>query len=212
MRSVVWVVDPAARADRVEAIVGELTAQGLTASAREIRGGIAIVVDDPPADLARPAEVIRAAGIELPGDGALTRRAFLDAFAASLAIGAVAASAGVVARFATPPAVRPEDVGEVEVASLADLKAKGAIRFRFGREPCILVHSGTAVFALSLVCTHLGCLVDWSPARRQLVCPCHGAAFDLEGNVLEGPPPRPLATMTVSVEGDRVLVRKRNGA
>jgi len=41
-------------------------------------------------------------------------------------------------------------------------------------------------------CTHLGCPVRWYQAVGQFICPCHGGAFDLEGEVVAGPPPRPL--------------------
>ena len=41
-------------------------------------------------------------------------------------------------------------------------------------------------------CTHLSCTVNWSDSDRVFLCPCHDAAFDAEGEVLDGPPPRPL--------------------
>jgi len=41
-------------------------------------------------------------------------------------------------------------------------------------------------------CTHLGCPVRWYQAVEQFICPCHGGAFDLEGKVVAGPPPRSL--------------------
>jgi cytochrome b6-f complex iron-sulfur subunit len=212
MRSTVWIIDPALGRPRADAIVAELAARGVTAAARDFAQGPAVVLDAPPADLQLPEGVVRAVSIDLPATHGSTRRALLEAFAGLLVVTTAGASAGVAALFASPPAARREDVPEIEAASLAELKAKGAVRFRFGREPCILVHDGDRIHALSLVCTHLGCLVEWSKERRQLVCPCHRASFGLEGNVLEGPPPRPLPTFDVSVVGDRVLVRRRTDA
>jgi glycine/D-amino acid oxidase-like deaminating enzyme/nitrite reductase/ring-hydroxylating ferredoxin subunit len=46
--------------------------------------------------------------------------------------------------------------------------------------------------AVSLRCTHLGCLVRFNAAERSWDCPCHGSRFDLDGTVLEGPATRPL--------------------
>lgn len=44
----------------------------------------------------------------------------------------------------------------------------------------------------SNVCTHLSCRVKWDPEQEAYICPCHAAKFDIEGNVISGPPPRPL--------------------
>lgn len=48
------------------------------------------------------------------------------------------------------------------------------------------------VHAVSLRCTHLGCLVRWNAAERSWDCPCHGSRFDVDGTVLEGPAVHPL--------------------
>jgi Rieske Fe-S protein len=49
-----------------------------------------------------------------------------------------------------------------------------------------------ALSAVSVRCTHLGCLVRWNKAERSWDCPCHGSRFDVDGSVLEGPATRPL--------------------
>jgi len=41
-------------------------------------------------------------------------------------------------------------------------------------------------------CTHLGCPLAWSEGASGFVCPCHGGSFDAAGDVLSGPPPRPM--------------------
>jgi menaquinol-cytochrome c reductase iron-sulfur subunit len=48
------------------------------------------------------------------------------------------------------------------------------------------------VKVLSNVCTHLSCRVKWDEGKKGYLCPCHAAVFDIEGNVQDGPPPRPL--------------------
>ena len=64
---------------------------------------------------------------------------------------------------------------------------------------------------LGATCTHLGCTVTWNAASRQIECPCHGAAFDLRGQVLGGPAREPLALMEVTVEEGAIQVRPAAG-
>jgi cytochrome b6-f complex iron-sulfur subunit len=46
--------------------------------------------------------------------------------------------------------------------------------------------------ALSAICTHLGCMTQWSPETGSIACPCHGSKFKKDGTVEGGPAPRPL--------------------
>jgi glycine/D-amino acid oxidase-like deaminating enzyme/nitrite reductase/ring-hydroxylating ferredoxin subunit len=49
-----------------------------------------------------------------------------------------------------------------------------------------------ALHAVSLRCTHLGCLLRFNSAERSWDCPCHGSRFAVDGSVLEGPAVHPL--------------------
>lgn len=51
---------------------------------------------------------------------------------------------------------------------------------------------GGKLHAVSLRCTHMGCLVRFNAAERSWDCPCHGSRFAVDGSVLEGPAVRPL--------------------
>jgi cytochrome b6-f complex iron-sulfur subunit len=53
--------------------------------------------------------------------------------------------------------------------------------------------------ALSSVCTHLGCVTRFQPDSKTIACPCHGSRFDLNGDVLGGPAPRPLRWLEMDV-------------
>ena len=76
-----------------------------------------------------------------------------------------------------------------------------------GGRPVLVVNTGDGYRAFSAVCTHLGCVVKWKKGRRQFFCPCHGARFDLEGEVMGGPAPRPRAKLEVSEIAGTVVVR-----
>ncbi len=212
MRSDIWVIDPSLSREQVEALLGSLAARGITAALREIPEGRVVVVPDPPPGLERPAGVLRASSLEVPTASQMTRRGFLDTFATGLAAATLGTGALYAGMFAAPPPLRSDGVEELDVGSVAEIEAKGSRLFRFGREPCIVVASSGKFHALSTVCTHLGCLVAWVPRSHQLACPCHRGSFDLEGNVIEGPPPRPLTTFPVAVQGDRVVVRRRTAS
>ena len=60
------------------------------------------------------------------------------------------------------------------------------------------------LFAISAVCTHLGCIVY--PSEFGFQCPCHGSQFNKEGKVIGGPAPRPLEWFEISHEVDGTLV------
>jgi len=64
-------------------------------------------------------------------------------------------------------------------------------------------------FALSAVCTHLGCLTAWKPDLGIIACPCHGSKFNRDGTKIAGPAPRPLPwlRMWLSDEGDLMVDR-----
>jgi len=71
----------------------------------------------------------------------------------------------------------------------------------------VLTEDGRRYVAMSNTCTHLGCRVRWIADQDQFFCPCHNAAFDKEGLVVSGPPPRPLDRYEVKVEDDLLFVR-----
>jgi menaquinol-cytochrome c reductase iron-sulfur subunit len=70
----------------------------------------------------------------------------------------------------------------------------------------VLTDNGRDFIALSNICTHLGCRVRWITEQGQFFCPCHNAVFDKDGEVVTGPPPRPLDQYEVMVEEDQLYV------
>jgi cytochrome b6-f complex iron-sulfur subunit len=61
-------------------------------------------------------------------------------------------------------------------------------------------------YALSAVCTHLGCIVNWKPEEGIIACPCHGSKFNKNGAKIEGPAPRPLQRLSMSLDDHGILI------
>ena len=75
------------------------------------------------------------------------------------------------------------------------------------RKVVYLVKSGGAIRALDSTCTHLGCRTRFNPESRLIECPCHGGVYDVDGNVVSGPPPAPLRALTTRIDSGRVMVQ-----
>ncbi len=67
-----------------------------------------------------------------------------------------------------------------------------------------IVREAESLRAYSASCTHLGCQVAWNGSTDRFECPCHGGRFSRTGEVLDGPPPRPLVRFQTRVR-DGVL-------
>ena len=64
---------------------------------------------------------------------------------------------------------------------------------------------GGALTALSATCPHAGCGIDYDSEHRQFVCPCHNSTFALDGRRLDGPAPRDMDRLELSVQGSKVF-------
>jgi cytochrome b6-f complex iron-sulfur subunit len=72
-----------------------------------------------------------------------------------------------------------------------------------------VVHGPQGIYAVSAVCTHLGCLTAWKPEAGIIACPCHGSTFRADGTKIEGPAPLPLPWLTawIGEEGNLLIDR-----
>lgn len=72
-----------------------------------------------------------------------------------------------------------------------------------------LIRTAEGIYALSNVCTHLGCTVNWLGAENKFKCPCHGSGYFKTGINFEGPTPRPLERFAISLAEDgQILIDK----
>jgi cytochrome b6-f complex iron-sulfur subunit len=97
--------------------------------------------------------------------------------------------------------------GKVLVGTTADIPAGSGKVVAMGSKPAIVVNTDQGVKAYSAICTHLGCVVAWNDMIGVIQCPCHDGHFNpATGAVVSGPPPNPLPTINVSVEGDQIYL------
>jgi Rieske Fe-S protein len=118
-----------------------------------------------------------------------------------------------VARYLVPPKI-PEATTRRVIAAKTNELAPGKFKtFAFGSQPGLLIRTVDGEYrALSAVCTHLECTVQYRNDERSIWCACHNGRYDLDGRNVSGPPPRPLERFVVHVEGDDVIVEKATSA
>ncbi len=112
-------------------------------------------------------------------------------------------------RFIMPPKVPESTQDSVIAAKVNELKPNSGKVFPFGSKPAILVRLQDGSYrAFSAVCTHLQCTVQYRSDFKLIYCACHNGRYDLNGNVVSGPPPSPLEKYNVAISGSDIVVSK----
>jgi menaquinol-cytochrome c reductase iron-sulfur subunit len=75
----------------------------------------------------------------------------------------------------------------------------------------VVRQSETEVVVFDPHCTHLGCPLAWSSGSKAFVCPCHGGSFNAGGEVISGPPPRPMFRYQSRIDGDELVIGPLEG-
>jgi len=141
--------------------------------------------------------------------GRFDRRRFLDSLLGAGFVSTLAAMAYPVWRFLIPPASGEPATQSVVAAQASQLKPNSGMLFKFGSRPGILIRNQDGELqAFNAVCTHLDCTVQYKADTSQIWCACHNGMYDLSGNVVSGPPPRPLERFVVNQRGDDVVVSR----
>src|SRR3972149_6626466 len=117
----------------------------------------------------------------------LTRRSFLGGSALVSFFAAVATAVAGIVRL-PKPAVLPGPRRRYKIGFPEDYPIGPPVKLE--QQQFVVFHDATGLYAVSSVCTHLGCIVR--EIESGFDCPCHGSVFDREGNVTAGPAPRPL--------------------
>ena len=135
----------------------------------------------------------------------MNRRRFLKSLLALLGTTLFAAFIYPLVRFLAPPGGEAE--GKKVVIKRSEIPAGSAKDIVVNNIPSIIINTPEKGFiVLSKICTHLGCLVEYDKNKSRLLCPCHAGVYSLDGNVVSGPPPKPLRKFPVKVEGEEILI------
>jgi cytochrome b6-f complex iron-sulfur subunit len=139
----------------------------------------------------------------------LNRRRFLDSLLGTGFASTVVAVVYPVWRYLIPPQSGEPATQSVVAAQASQVKANSGMVFKFGSKPGLLVRAPDgSLHAYNAVCTHLECTVQYKSDTSQIWCACHNGMYDLEGNVVSGPPPRPLERLAVNLRGEDVVVSR----
>jgi cytochrome b6-f complex iron-sulfur subunit len=87
---------------------------------------------------------------------------------------------------------------------LSEIKVGEVVTVREGK--FYLTRTEEGLMALYWRCVHLGCTVPWNQAAQKFMCPCHGSVYDITGQNVAGPAPRPLDYMEIKVDGEIITV------
>lgn len=136
--------------------------------------------------------------------GFITRRYFLEVVGGG-AIGiATAGSVVLTAQFLSPNVLLEPSL-QFKAGSPEDYPL-GSVTLHKEQKVFIVRAKEGYFYALSTICTHLGCIANWKSEDGIIACPCHGSKFDKDGKVLDGPAPKPLQRFSVILDEQGQLV------
>jgi cytochrome b6-f complex iron-sulfur subunit len=143
-----------------------------------------------------PAEMANAS------DAGVNRRDFLNEITFA-ALGIAAAGSAIVTYRYLEPNVLFEPPTKFR-AGAPDLYPVNTVTY-LPDQQVYIVRTPEGFYAVSAVCTHLGCITQWKPESKQIACPCHGSKFQSDGTKIEGPAPRPLPHFSILLTPDGEL-------
>ena len=145
-----------------------------------------------------------------PPPSTLPRRRFVSLLFGSGLIASAASFLYPILKYLVPPKLPEYGNDAVVAARVSEIRPNEGKIFRFGNKPGLLIQISPGEYrALSAVCTHLGCTVQYRSDLREVWCACHNGMYDINGRNISGPPPRPLEAFEVQVRGEEIFVRRK---
>jgi len=135
----------------------------------------------------------------------MKRRVFLNNTGTALGVGIIVQTLESCSKSSVTPS-QPTTGLTIDLSSPANSALKTTGGFVLSKGIYIICTAPDTYIALSSICTHQGCTVNFNSSSKQFNCPCHGGMFDISGKVLVGPPTSPLPTYSVTVDGNSLTV------
>ena len=168
----------------------------------------------------RPGEKIPEETVHIETVQEPSRRRFLKHITYGLGTATAAVVGGVLVSAAIGPAMRQSPAQWVRAGNMEDFNPATVttinIRYRVKdgfyksqKLTPVVIARGQDVNQMVVYnsrCTHLGCTVHWDQGKQLFLCACHGGAFNIDGSVNAGPPPRPLDRYAFKVEDGALFV------
>jgi cytochrome b6-f complex iron-sulfur subunit len=142
-------------------------------------------------------------------DSYLARRRFLHGMLGGGAAAMGAGVAGPLALYSGNLRAEPPPPSIVLAESQWRLTPGKSKMILYGRIPALLIQTplpDSRLKAFVATCTHFDCTVGYREQENHIACACHGGLYDLEGNVLAGPPPRPLRALYHRVQDGKLIL------
>jgi menaquinol-cytochrome c reductase iron-sulfur subunit len=136
-------------------------------------------------------------------DEEYSRRAFLNAAGFGAMAVAILGTGVTAIRYLWPEVLFEEEtryrIGKPEEIPVGMLVA-------LPEQKLFVFHDAQGFFAMSAVCTHLGCLTRYEKEENRIFCPCHGSRYSTDGQVVVGPAPRALHRLAMTLEQGALVV------
>jgi menaquinol-cytochrome c reductase iron-sulfur subunit len=150
----------------------------------------------------------------------LSRREFLDKSVKAISLFFGLTLGVPAAAYVISPALQPTQESWVKLARTSQVetgiptlftvtvdKTIGWAKSQVTSSYFVYTIDGKNFKVMSNICPHVGCRTNWNGELGQIVCPCHDARFDTEGNVISGPPARGLDQVVFRLdEAGNILV------
>jgi len=115
-----------------------------------------------------------------------------------------------ILRYLVPPEASEPSLTEFELdIKASDIAPNSGRIVPLGGKPVLLFRTASGELrALTAKCTHLDCTVQYRAERSDIWCACHNGTYDVKGQNVSGPPPRPLTPLEVINRGEKIVLKR----